>query len=47
MNTMETELPMLEEGSQMNIHPGGLKATLKKIANWKTPGVDGIHGFGF
>ena len=31
------------EGHQVNIHPDKLKATLKKIANWKTPGLD----FGF
>ena len=34
---------MLEEGPRINIHPNGLKATLKKIANMKTPGLD----FGF
>ena len=43
---METELRMLEEGPQVNIHPDGLKATLKKIVNGKTPNLDGIHGFG-
>ena len=30
INNMETELQRLEEGSQVNIHPDGLKATLKK-----------------
>ena len=38
---------MLEEGPQVNIHPDGLKATFKKISNWKTPGLDGIHRFWF
>ena len=38
---------MIEEGPQVSIHPDGLKATLKKIANWKNPGLDGIHGFRF
>ena len=38
---------MLREGPQVNTRPDGLKATLKKIANWKTPGLDGIHGFWF
>ena len=47
INNIETELRMLEEGSQVNIYPDGLKATLKKIANWKTPGLDDIHGFWF
>ena len=44
---MDTELRMLEDGPQMNIHPDGLKATLKKIANWKIPGQNGIHEFWF
>ena len=44
---MKTELRMLEEYPQVNIQPDGLKATLKKIANWKTPRLDGIHGFWF
>ena len=44
---METELQMLEEGPQGNIHPERLKATLKKMANWKTPGFDDIYGFWF
>ena len=44
---METKLWILEEGPQVNIHPDGLKATLKKISNRKTPGLDGIHRFWF
>ena len=40
INNMESELRMLEEGLQVNIHSDGLKATLKKIANSKTPGLD-------
>ena len=39
---------MHKEGPQeVNIHPDGLKTTLKKLANWKSPGRDGIHGFWF
>ena len=38
---------MFEENPLVNIYPDGLKATLKKIANWKPPGLDGIHGFWF
>ena len=45
INNVETELRMLEEGPQVNIYPDGLKTTLKKIANWETPGIDDIHGF--
>ena len=33
--------------SSVNIHPDGFKTTLKKIENWKTPGLYGIHGFWF
>ena len=36
---MEKELQMLE-GEHT---PNGLKATHKKISNWKTPGLDGIQ----
>ena len=32
---MEIKLRMLEEGPQVNTHLDGLKATLKKIVNWK------------
>ena len=38
-------LQMLEEGPKVNIHLDGLKATFKKIANWKTLSLDGTHGF--
>ena len=30
-----------------NIRLDSLRATLKKITNWKTPGHDSIHGFWF
>ena len=38
---------MLEEGPLMNLTPNRFKATLKKIGNWKTLRLDGIHGFWF
>ena len=47
ISNTETELRMLEECPQVNLHLDGLKATFKKIANWKTSGLDGIHGFWF
>ena len=31
---------MLEEDPHVNIHPDALMATLKKISNWKTPGLE-------
>ena len=33
---------IIEEGSQLNIPLERLKARLKKIATWKTHGLDGI-----
>ena len=44
---METELRMFEGGPQVNIRTDRLKATFKKIANWKSPDLDGMHGFWF
>ena len=44
---METESQVLDKGPLLNIHSDGLKTTLKKIANWKTPVLDGINGFWF
>ena len=44
---METELRMFEEGLQVNIHSYGLTATLKRIANWENPSLDGVHIFWF
>ena len=38
---------MLEEGPLTKIHPDRLKGKFTKIANWKTPSLDGIHGFWF
>ena len=42
---MKKELKDLEEGSGASIHLKSLRATLRKVPNWKTPGQDGIHGF--
>ena len=36
-----------EEGPKANIHVDLLRATLKKILNWKTLDFDGIHRFWF
>ena len=47
INYKETELRMLEEGPLVNIHPERLKSTLKKIGNWKTPGLIVFPIFGF
>ena len=43
---MKKELE-LEDGSEVDIHLTSLRATLKKIPNWKTPYNDGIRGFWF
>ena len=36
---------LLDESSEIDIYNGSLRATLKKVLNWKTPGHDGIHRF--
>ena len=46
-NDTTRQLEGLEEGPKAEIHIELLKKTLKKISNWKTPGIDGIHGFWF
>ena len=35
----------LEERPKAKIHLDSLRATLKKVPNWKTPGHDGIQGY--
>ena len=42
---MEKESQGLKENPVVEIHMESLRATLKKVPNWKTPGHDGIHGF--
>ena len=44
VNEKELEL---EEGPDANIHQDMIRATVKKIQNWKRPSHDGIHGFRF
>ena len=44
---MEKELQNLKESPTVNIHIDSLRVTLKKIPNWKTQGLNGIHGFRF
>ena len=44
INNMTREL---EEAPKAEIHSDLLKTTLKKVSNWKTPGLDGIHVFWF
>ena len=36
---MENGLQIVEEGPYINIYTNGIKATFKKIANWKTLGL--------
>ena len=44
---MKKELQELKEGPKANIHLDSIRATLRKVPNWKTPSHDGIHGFYF
>ena len=36
-----------EKEPEAEIHLESLRGTLKKIVNWKAPGLNGIHGFWF
>ena len=38
INSMKKELQSVKESPKTNIHINSLRATLKKISNWKTPG---------
>ena len=40
---MAKELERLEEEPKAKIHMDSLRTTIKKIANWKTPGHNDIH----
>ena len=42
---MNKDLQGLEEGHDGDIDLELLRATLKKVLKWKTPGHDGISGF--
>ena len=37
----------LQEGPEVDIHLESLRATIKKVPSWKTPGQYSIHGFWF
>ena len=45
MDKYEKELKELKESSEAKQHLESLRATFKKIPNWKMPGQDGIQGF--
>ena len=45
MNNMGKELQWPKEIPKTNIQLNSLRATLKKVTNWKTLGHDSIHGF--
>ena len=47
INHITRELDQLKEDPKAEIHTDLLKTTLKKVANWKTSGHDGLHGFWF
>ena len=47
ISNTEKELEGLEKGPNMKMHINSLRATLKKIPNWKTSDHDGIHRFWF
>ena len=41
---MRKELEGLKETLKVKIHIDSLRATLKKVPNWKMLGHDGMHG---
>ena len=47
INNMEKELQGLEKGHNAKIYLNSLRATFKKVPNWKTPGHDVIYGYWF
>ena len=47
INNMKKELQSLEESPEADINLNKLRATPKKVLNWKIPSHDGIHGFWF
>ena len=42
---MGKEIERLEEEPKAKINIDSLRATLKKVPNWKMLGHDGIHGY--
>ena len=44
---MEKELQGLKEEPKAKKHVDQLKATFKKVLNWKTPGHDGMYEYWF
>ena len=47
INNMKKELHRIEEDLESGIHLESLKIIIKKVANWKAPDHDEIHGFWF
>ncbi len=47
VNNMEKELEETEEVSKAIIRLDSLRATLKKVSNWKTPHLDSIFKNGY
>ena len=42
---MKNKSKGIKEGNEAEIHIESLRAALIKIANWKAPDHNGIHGF--
>ena len=45
ISNMKKEVQELEKGPEVNILFDSERATLRKVANWKTQGHDSIPGF--
>ena len=47
LGNMRKELEDIDKGEPIVLNETTLKHTLRKVANWKAPGPDGIHGYWF
>ena len=47
LKELKEELYNIEQQEDLTINGEKLKVVLRKLANWKAPGPDGVHGFWF
>ena len=45
LKDLREELCTIQQQEDVTIDSEGLKVVLRKLANWKAPGPDGVHGF--
>ena len=47
MKDVDGELTRVEQQQEVTVHLDDVKAGIRKMANWKAPGPDGVRGFWF